>query len=379
MMSDAWKMYPFPTLSDGSLTDGSLFDVHPDCRRCPTRECAGDDVADNGSPSQCRYGLTYARIDSDRVMAGVVATDLPNPTSRTKRRIRLERNRHVSSARIRHSVDSVRALGPGVVDSFEADRDVALAAIKSDPVMQRAVAAQLRRDAENDLNQSHDFMQMVKLVKGYAEALLRERLPNLAPEDAAEQLRNEGAIYFATQLMVLKMDSLQYINELNRAAGGESTFGVHRLVLKYKRIYDWTAKQKKLRIFLGSTHRQVHYNGHAIGTLIQALLDNMVKYAPARSEASVEFTELAHSTEVRFRSLGPRIEDDEIQGIFMPKVRAKAARIAESAGQGVGLAASKQISDSLHLSLACSQDAEEDGAFPGFYMTTFRFELATAN
>lgn len=192
-MSDAWKLFPFPTIADDSLSDGSLFEVHPDCRRCPTRECTLDETTENGAPNQCRFGLTYARIDRDRVLAGVVAPDLPSPTTRTKRRIRLERNRHVSSARIRRSVDVVRALGPGVVDSFEAGREVALAAVKSDPEMQRAVAAQLRRDAENDLNQSHDFMQM---VKGYAEALLRERLPKLSPEDAAEQLHNEGAIYF---------------------------------------------------------------------------------------------------------------------------------------------------------------------------------------
>ncbi|MGW9166075.1 ATP-binding protein [Agromyces sp. NPDC055658] len=378
-MSDVWKLYPFPTMTDSSISDGSLFDVHRDCARCPTRECVDDDTKEYGVPKLCRYGLTYARIDKDRVTAGLVAPDIPSPTSRAKKRIRLERQRHVPSARLKHSVDAVRELGPGVVDSFEANREVAVASLKSDPDMQRAVAAQLRRDAENDLNQSHDFMQMVKRVKSYAEALLAERFPDLAPEEAAEQLHNEGAIFFATQLMVFKMNSLQYINEVNRAMGRESTFGIHPLILKYKRIYDWDANMKNLKIHLGQTFRQARYNGDAIGTLIQALLDNMVKYAPPRSEASIAFVEHAQSVTVQFRSLGPLIEEDELKNIFVMKVRAKAARRAESAGQGIGLAAAKHISDGLRLGIVCAQEAQEQPRFPGFYLTTFEFELATVS
>jgi len=243
--------------------------------------------------------------------------------------------------------------------------------------MQRAVAEQLRADADEDLGQSHDFMQMVKRVKGYAEALLAQRLPGISPELAAEQLHDEGAIYFATQLMVYKMNSLQYINEVNRAAGNEGTFSIHPLILKYKRIYDWTAQQKGLRIRQGPTHRKSHYNGDAIGTLVQALLDNMVKYAPPRAEAYIDFSEQQDSVTVQFRSPGPRIEKDEIEHIFVMKVRAKAAREAESAGQGIGLAAAKQISDALGLGVRCTQDLKEHSNFPGFYMTTFEFDLAT--
>lgn len=377
-MSDVWKLFPFPTIAGGHPTDGSLLTVHAECRRCPTRECTSRE-SDVGAAQICRYGLTYARVDQDRVVAGVVATDHPTPTPKAKRRIRLERERRVSRGGLRHAVEAAQALGPGVVDAFESNRAVALAAVKEDPEMQRAVAAQLRRDAEEDLNQSHDFMQMVKLVKGYAEVLLRERHPNLPPEEAAEKLHNEGAIYFATQLMVLKMDSLQYLNEMNLATGGESTFGIHPLVLKYKRIYDWTANQKRLRIHLGPTHRSARYNGHAIGTLVQALLDNMVKYAPPRSEASIAFVEEPGAVTLEFTSLGPRIEDDELKGIFILKVRGKAARTIESTGQGIGLASAKHISDALQLELKCTQDAAEQPGFPRSFRTTFTFRLATTS
>lgn len=378
-MSDVWKLYPFPTLAEGRFSDGSLLGVHPDCRTCPTRECADDETEAYGEPKACRYGLTYARIDSSRVVTGLVAPDLLNPSKRVTKRIRLERPRHVASAKIRQSVQATRDLGPGVVNSFEANVDAAMKALKSDSDVQRAVAALLRSDAENDLNQSHDFMQMVKRVKSYAEALLAESYPGVPPEEAAGKLHNQGAIFFATQLMVFKMNSLKYINEVNLAAGGESTFSIHPLILKYKRIYDWDANQKRLKIHLGSTFRQMHYNGDAIGTMIQALLDNMVKYAPSRSEASIDFIDQPNSVVLQFRSLGPLVEEDELRNIFVMKVRAKAARQAESSGQGIGLAAAKQISDALHLGIFCRQEEEAHPQFPGYYATTFQFELATLN
>lgn len=379
-MVDAWELYPFPTLAGGVFTDGSIFDVHNDCRSCPTRACADDDVRGFGEPRICRYGLTYARIDEDRVAAGLVTSDLPNATSKSKSRLKRERARLVESSRIRRSVERVRDLGPGVVESFETKRAAALEALKSDPLVQRAVAEQLRADADTDLGQSHDFMQMVKRVKGYAESLLDQRRPGVPPERAAEdpELRDEGAIFFATELMVFKMDSLQYVSEVSRATGNESTFGVHPLILKYKRIYEWTARQKGVKIQQAATQRMARYNGHAIGTLVQALLDNMVKYAPPRADAFIDFIEGPSSVIVQFRSPGPRIEEDEVDRIFLMKGRAKAAREAESTGQGIGLAAAKQISDTLRLDISCSQEPEEHYRFPGFYMTTFAFELATA-
>ncbi|QKS88652.1 ATP-binding protein [Curtobacterium flaccumfaciens] len=376
-MSAVWKMFPYPTLTNGQLIDGSVMQAHPDCRACPSHECALDEVSDFGEPKICRFGLTYARVDTERVIAGVVGTDVKALTPKARTRLRMEKPRHVQSARIERAVKTARKLGPGVARSLEAERAEALAAIRSDPAMQRAVAEQLRSDVDNDLGQSHDFMQMVKRVKGYSEYLLAQRLPGVPPEEAAERLHDEGAIYFATQLMVYKMNSLEYINEINRATGNLKTFGIHPLILKYKRIYEWTSRQKGLDIHQGSTFRQAHYNGDALGTLVQALLDNMVKYVPSRSKGSIDFDERPSSVVVQFNSLGPQIAEDELEAIFLPKVRARAARGAESTGQGIGLASAKQISDALGLGIECKQSPVQDARFHGYYTTTFQFELAT--
>lgn len=375
-MSSIWNLFPFPTIHGQEITDGSLLDAHPDCVKCPSRACVNDAVSVVGEPQTCQYGLTYARIDDERTVAGVVAKDGPHPSAKAIRRLRLEKHRHVSENQIRRAIQSGRDLGPGAVKDFDLEREAAMAAIGTDPAIQKAVAAQFRKDAESDLNQSHDFMQMVKLVKGYAEALLREKYPDDEPDIAAEHTHNEGAIYFATQLMVLKVDSLQYMQEVNRANGNETTFGVHPLILKYKRIYDWKARQKDLVISIGKCYRSARYNSGAIGTVIQALLDNMVKYAPARSNANIEFREESEHLVVQFSSLGPRIEPEEMHTIFSPRVRGVAARSESDAGQGIGLAAAKGISDALSLDLKVSQETSEALGSPDRYSTTFSFRLS---
>ena len=239
-----------------------------------------------------------------------------------------------------------------------------------------ALAQQLRTEFQGNLSQSHDFLQLAKLVQGYAETLIQEKYPDLSTEDGAEKLPTEGAIYFATKLMLLKMDALVFLQEINLVHGGESKFQIHPLILKYVRIYRWQAEQKELDLQLsGSSYGYCRYNPQAVGAVVQGLLDNMVKYAPAGSNATIVFQENEATITVDFTSLGPRIEDDESQKIFLPGFRARAARGAASSGLGLGLATAKQISDALDLKLQVEQGVKEDSRYRDRYRTTFRIQL----
>lgn len=255
-------------------------------------------------------------------------------------------------------------------------KEALLAELDRNPALHEAIAEQLRKDTSDHLNQGHDFLQLVKLVRGHAEELLHRQFPDLPPHEAANKLATEGAIYFSTSLMLVKMDSLIFLNEVNRALGREVRFQIHPLVLKYVRIYRWQAEQKQLRIHLsGNCHGHSYYNNDAIGAVIQALLDNLVKYAPANSEASVTFHETEDSIVLSFDSLGPRIEPDELTKIFLPQYRAKAARLVELSGLGVGLATAKQISSALNLELDVHQEEIAAPTFPERFSTTFTLRL----
>jgi signal transduction histidine kinase len=319
------------------------------------------------------------RVDEERLLTGVVANDL-NATARARRRARQEPERRVLTRTVKHAVEKARTVGVGVTSDFEIAKAEMLSRLESDPKLHEALADQLRRDFSENLQQSHDFLQLVKLVRGHAESLLHDRYPSLDPPDAADKLPTEGAIYYSTELMLAKMDSMAFLNEINIAHGGERKFKIHPVVLKYVRIYDWQAREKDLRIRLeGSAYSSSYYNDRAIGAVVQGLLDNLVKYAPSGSSATVSFVETDDHVKVSFCSLGPKIAEDERNRIFLPKYRARAAMAMEMSGLGIGLATAKQISDALGLGLEVQQEVDPDSRFVGVFRTTFSLRLERSN
>lgn len=374
--SELWDVFPYPTLNGQDLTDGSVIPAHPDCARCPTRECLKDDGTQVGEYSVCRYGLMYAPVDDSRVVVGLVGANLPNPSRRARRRHQAERDRHVRTEWLLRAVAAVRHAAPGLVDDVRRQRELALEELKSDPVLLAAVGDELRKDLDNNLSQSHDFLQLVKVVRGHAEVLLRQKHPTLDPEVAAEKEPTEGAIFFATTLMASKVDSLVFLNEINRAFGNLRKFEIHPLVLKYLRIYRWQANQKRLQLdFIGECYAVCYYNPDAIVAIIQGLLDNLVKYAPAGSRAEIRIREDDDYVHLAFHSLGPRIAPEERRKIFLPRFRGDAARYLEPSGQGIGLGIVKELSDALDLEATVVQQDVESPKHPGRYETTFSVRL----
>lgn len=377
MTRGPWNLFPYPTLTfKGDLTDGSVLNAHPDCVSCATRECLSDSKSDVAEPRFCRYGMTYMRVDEERVVVGVVANDLVNASMRARRRARQEPDRRTITKTLKHAVDMARGVGIGVTFDFESAKAEMLSRLESDPKLHEALAEHLRRDFSENLQQSHDFLQLVKLVRGHAESLLHDKYPSLGPPDAADKMPTEGAIYYSTELMLAKMDSMVFLNEINIAHGNERKFKIHPLILKYVRIYDWQAREKDLKIRLDcNSYSSSYYNDKAIGAVVQGLLDNLVKYAPGGSSATVSFGETDHNVQVSFSSLGPKIAEDERNRIFLPKYRARAAMEMEMSGLGIGLATAKQISDALGLGLDVQQDADPDPRFVGVFRTTFELRL----
>lgn len=377
MTSGPWSLFPYPTLVEGhEPTDGSIMPAHPDCLACPTRSCLSDTKTSVAEPASCRYGITYMRIDDERVVNGVIVNDLVGVSSKARRRAKQEPERRVLARVLKVAVLRARGIGIGVISDFETAKSEMMARLESNPSLHQALADDLRRDFSENLQQSHDFLQLVKLMRGHAESLLHEKYPTLPPSDAADKLPTEGAIYYSTELMLAKMDSMVFLNEINIAHGNERKFKIHPLILKYVRIYEWQATQKELKIRLeGTALGQSYYNNQAISAVIQGLLDNLVKYAPPGSSAAVSFKEASDEVRVSFISVGPKVSKDERTKIFLPKYRARAARSMEMSGLGIGLATAKQISDALDLDLDFNQSSEPDPRFPGMHVTTFSLRL----
>lgn len=368
-----WQLFPFPTWSAAAgFQDGTLVPVPSDCRTCISMPCRAS-LGTALDVSECRYGLTHMPIDRQRLVLGVATNDRDSTTRKARKaHARLPANR-ARSRDIQRAVFAARELGPGVVYDFEKSKQAALEGLSEDQEIFRALQRELMETFNARLNKSHDFLQLVKLVKGYAEVLLDERAPTLDPVAAAEQFPAEGSIYFLTRLMLAKMDTMRFVLEPNLAAGGQTRFQLHPFVLMWIRVYSWQAREKGVDLRLsGECYERVWYNADAVGAVIQSLLDNMIKYAPSESRADVHFGIAGPLIELTFTSLGPEIAPDELDPIFLPGVRARAADAVDDTGLGLGLAAAKQLSDAMQLGLAVTQRDTEDVRFPGRFETTFR-------
>jgi signal transduction histidine kinase len=321
--------------------------------------------------------MNYVKVDDETTLIGLVVTDLPLTSKQAGKRRRSEPGSHVKQSEVKRVYEKLSSISSDIIIEFDRDRDRYIAElIKSDTLL-GSVVDKLKGELGRTVGQSHDFLQLVKLIRGYAETLLNEKFPDLEPMAAAEQLPAEGAIFFSTELMLMKLDGFRFLAEPNVIYGDERQFSIHQYVTKYFRIYSWQARQKELDLMLtGSSYAKVYYNASAIGAVIQGLLDNLIKYAPAGSQGDIHFTESADGVQVDFVSLGPRIEASERDRIFLPGYRGAAARYIESGGLGLGLASAKLISDSLDLGLSVSQESSEADGFPGRFRTVFSVEFA---
>lgn len=321
----------------------------------------------------CRYGYSYFRVDDVRTAVGFVLAGDATQSSQTAKLVKRDRTILYTQNQLAATLEAIRSLPPGCLEDDEANRRQVVEEMKKNPKTLKAIADTLRKDfASQPLQQSHDFMQFVKQVRSHIVVIMQASLPGVDSVEAAEQLPHEGAIYYSCELMINKIDSLAYLDEVNRAFGGEKEFKLHPLVLKYVRIYNWLARQKKLRLSLhGESYGNVFYQASAVGVVIHALLDNMIKYAPAGSETSVDFEENTLDIKVSFTSLGPKIHEDEKTSIFQPGVRGRAAREMSSEGMGVGLASAGAIAEELRIPLTVEQSPDPSKNWPDMFQTIF--------
>jgi signal transduction histidine kinase len=318
--------------------------------------------------------MNFLRVSPDLLLGGVVVSDQPRVTTASKKRLREERDSIVTTADLLAAAVAVHRIDDEASREFDGARRKSIDEYLMSEGYRTDLLAEMRTDIEQALNHSHDFLLLLKQIRQNIVTVFEERFSGLPPEEAADRLPNEGAVFFAAELMLAKIDATKYLREPNLVYGNVTSFALHRFVSKYIKIYQSYARQRDLDFFTsGESRGWVSYNGEAIGAAVLAVLDNVVKYAPAGSKVDIVFTESSDEIEVRFVSLGPRIKPEETSKIFQVGFRGEAARELETGGLGFGLAAAFLISSSLGLGLTAKQGSDEEPKFPNFFNTEFSY------
>jgi signal transduction histidine kinase len=373
-VSSHWEMFPFPTVSvpGGSRLDGSMYAWPDPCLKCRDRPC---ERSSSDGISTCRYGINFVRVSDDRLVAGVIVSDLATSTTAHKKQRRRNPNSVLRLRTLMSAVSAAQRVSQAAESSFQAERARLLEEYLAEGGAQGDLLVEMQPQLKESLHSAHDFLGLIKLVKSNVEAIFELRFPGRDPREAADALKHEGAIYFACEMMLARLDARQFLAYPQLARSGEVEFNVHPAVLKYIRIYESLGRQKQVKFGIGPSRGKVYYSSEAVGAIFQALLDNALKYAPARSSVGVSFLETESNIEVSVKSLGPRIGLGERDKIFLLGYRGQeAGRLAEG-GMGFGLAAAMSVSRVLGLGLQVDQEDEESSRFPLYYPTTFSFTL----
>lgn len=218
MSGDFWALYPLSTALVApsgrieSRVDGS---VHPQPRRCAgcrSEACLQTSRSPRLKVEECPYGYGYFWIDETRLALGFVKSSVNQMTKHARRNARQDPTTRVAPAELERSIRAVNGLPPGALEDFHRNLDAVVKGMIADPELRKQIAAEMRKEfAEVPLQQSHDFMQFVNQVRGNAEVLLRRERPDSDPYETAQDYPQLGAIFFATQLMRAKIDSLAYL------------------------------------------------------------------------------------------------------------------------------------------------------------------------
>jgi len=210
---------------------------------------------------------------------------------------------------------------------------------------------------------SHELRTPLAAMKAELEVYLRD--DKLTLEEAKELLDSnleEVDKLIKLSEMLLKMARLDYDKlEKKQIDIVELVPSVMKPFSKYKKRFDITTRKQA----------NVYANEAAIIELMTILIDNAIKYSPARSRISIRVFERRTMTGFEIKNTGPPISPEKLPHIFDRFYRADNSRTESNKnGFGLGLAIAKKIAE-IHHGYMQASSTEKETSFT-FYIPNNR-------
>ena len=183
---------------------------------------------------------------------------------------------------------------------------------------------------------SHEFKTPLATIRGYAQLL---------NEDVSSEKREQYVAIITKKVDVLT-DLVTKILELSKLENTETAiprewFSLDEQIRKNILFLepDWSGKQIEMIPELITLN--IYGNKELLGEIWQNLLENAIKFTPARGRIIVTMEQLAENVSIVFRDNGVGM-DEETQSHIFEKFYQGANQTARK-GSGLGLAITKQI------------------------------------
>lgn len=132
------------------------------------------------------------------------------------------------------------------------------------------------------------------------------------------------------------------------------------------------ARNKRMTIKNDVGDIDVRGNAEALIDTLFILLDNAIKYSPAKSRVTLNAKKRGHTVELRVQDTGPGIDDQDMPYIFDRFYRADSSRSSQNiSGHGLGLSIAKRVVAAHGGTISVRNNPKRKGA-------TFTITLPTA-
>ena len=208
---------------------------------------------------------------------------------------------------------------------------------------------------------SHDLKNPLTVIVGTIDALARSlRAGRFDPERASGRL---ARVTDAAQRMVAQLDELVAAAQ----AGAEPEPGRRReptdLVDLVRRAVDAHGAdgRRRLRVEVAADSLVGEWDAVGLSRVVDNLLSNAVKYSPAETEITVRVGREDGAAVLSVRDRGIGIPEGELERVFERSYRASNA--GDRPGNGLGLAAARQIVEELGGRLTAASREGEGSEF----------------
>lgn len=197
----------------------------------------------------------------------------------------------------------------------------------------------LRTDFVN--NFSHEFKTPIVSIRGFAKALKWDNLSQEEREEYLDIIINESDRLSELSLNVLYLSKIENQTILTN----QKFYNLSEQIRLVSALLDHKFSEKQLEIIFDNDEFYVKANEEMMKQVWINLLDNAIKFSPAKGSIEIRIKQTANHLSVKISNQGEKISAETKEHIFDKFYQGDVSH--STAGNGLGLAIVKKIID-LH-------------------------------
>ncbi len=206
-------------------------------------------------------------------------------------------------------------------------------------------------------NASHELRTPLAVMRAEAEIALRDKKPSVKSLKGVvtSSLEELERLQQLTDRLLALSNTQQL--ELTEFTVGEV---IHASALRF----TGAAKQKDITIRIKAKDLPAYGDADTIGDILAILLDNAIKYSPAKTTVTIASQQQGNHTLITVTDQGGGIPDDALEHIFDRFYRADQSRSKlHVEGHGLGLALARRLAQQNNAHLTATNNKSRGATF----------------